>query len=235
MRELASDVALPFLGFTSFIRRAAGSSRAVQLRFLLFLVRNTRRVQPRSCRDVGHLDASTTSELYNSLARWSPSSESSPQRLLARINKTPKRNSCNTYVYIPRLLGEHHCSETVSADCVRSHFTVLPGIRSREHDIRASILRTIKTTVFAHALSLFLSLSLFLLHVNRLECALLTRRCTNVPIHNQLSPITRRLLPFFPGPRALPLSLSLRASLTHSRLFLLSAPFLSPARATRDL
>jgi len=36
LRELASDVALPFLGFTSFIRRAAGSSRAVELRFLLF-------------------------------------------------------------------------------------------------------------------------------------------------------------------------------------------------------
>lgn len=34
--ELASDVALPFLGFTSFIRCAAGSSRAVELRFLLF-------------------------------------------------------------------------------------------------------------------------------------------------------------------------------------------------------
>lgn len=34
--ELASDVALPFLGFTSFIRRVAGSSRAVELRFLLF-------------------------------------------------------------------------------------------------------------------------------------------------------------------------------------------------------
>lgn len=34
--ELASDVALPFLGFTSFIRRAAGFSRAVELQFLLF-------------------------------------------------------------------------------------------------------------------------------------------------------------------------------------------------------
>lgn len=34
--ELASDVALPFLGFTSFIRHAAGSSHAVELRFLLF-------------------------------------------------------------------------------------------------------------------------------------------------------------------------------------------------------
>lgn len=34
--KLASDVALPFLGFTSFIRRTAGSSRAVELRFLLF-------------------------------------------------------------------------------------------------------------------------------------------------------------------------------------------------------
>lgn len=35
--ELASDVAaLPFLGFTSFIRRTAGSSRAVELQFLLF-------------------------------------------------------------------------------------------------------------------------------------------------------------------------------------------------------
>lgn len=34
--ELASDVALPFLGFTSFIRHVAGSSRAVELRFLLF-------------------------------------------------------------------------------------------------------------------------------------------------------------------------------------------------------
>lgn len=48
--ELASDVALPFLGFTSFIRRTAGSSRAVELRLLLFLLRNTRRIQTRSCR-----------------------------------------------------------------------------------------------------------------------------------------------------------------------------------------
>lgn len=39
--ELASDVAFPFLGFTSFIRRAAGSSRAVELQFLLFLLWNT--------------------------------------------------------------------------------------------------------------------------------------------------------------------------------------------------
>lgn len=36
--KLASDVALPFLGFTSFIRCTAGSSRAVELRFLLFLI-----------------------------------------------------------------------------------------------------------------------------------------------------------------------------------------------------
>lgn len=109
--ELASDVALPFLGFTSFIRRAVGSSRAVELQFLLFLLWNTQRIQTRSCRDVvGHLDTENCPRLANNNNSFLSSfygeilSFCSPKSTKTLANETLSPATCIFNI-------EHHCSE----------------------------------------------------------------------------------------------------------------------------
>lgn len=161
------------------------------------MLRNTRRVQPRSCCAVcRHLTKGFDQRINNSRC---VAFLFGVGGLLHRSTKHKEKFSAGHFITdIPRAAPSKHHSCSGKTSNVRSHFMLLnsDGLSQTTYRVRACVSRMEKTT----ALALFLSLSFS--HVHRFECALLNRRCTDVPTHNQLSPITRAR-PFFPSVRAL--------------------------------